>query len=73
MCFLCGIYCVFIFQKTTLFSVTAVKTSNIHALTGWVQYSLRFYIPKDDILHSYHYENLKFYIELTRLESVAEM
>jgi hypothetical protein len=30
-----------------------------------VKYELGFYIPKDDILHSYHRENLKSYIALT--------
>jgi hypothetical protein len=30
-----------------------------------VKYEEGFYIPEDDILHSYRRENFKFYIELT--------
>jgi hypothetical protein len=42
------------------------------ALTGWtrrnmssVRYELSFYIPADDIIHSYRRENLEFYMALT--------
>jgi hypothetical protein len=29
-----------------------------------VKYELSFYIPEDDILHSYRRENLNFYMEV---------
>jgi hypothetical protein len=35
-----------------------------------VRYELRFYIPEDDILHSYHCENLKSYLSLSILFAV---
>jgi hypothetical protein len=57
------------------FLVTAVKTSNLHSINRLdsvaekycVSCKVRagFYIPKDDILHSHHRENLKTYIVLT--------
>jgi hypothetical protein len=37
-----------------------------------VKYELGFYIPEDDILLSHHRENLKCYIGLIWLDSVAE-
>jgi hypothetical protein len=36
-----------------------------------VKYELGFYIPEEGILHSHHHENLKYYIALTGLGSVA--
>jgi hypothetical protein len=33
---------------------------------------LRFYIPEEGIIHSHRRENLKSYIALTGLDSVAE-
>jgi hypothetical protein len=38
-----------------------------------VKYELGFYIPEDDILHSYHRENLKSYIHDTGVCSAVLM
>jgi hypothetical protein len=61
-------------QKTPLFIVTAVNTSNLtwHYLAGLcnrdvspVKYELGFYIPEDGTLHSHRREHLKSYTALT--------
>jgi hypothetical protein len=61
----------YISQKTALFIVTVVKTSDItwHYPDGLssggmcvpVRYELGFYIPQDGIIHSHRRENLKSY------------
>jgi hypothetical protein len=37
-----------------------------------VRYELSFYIPEDGILHTHRSDNLKSYISINRLGSVAE-
>jgi hypothetical protein len=61
----------FLTEKTARFAVTAVKTTNYVALTGWalyrgrnlypVSFDLVFYIPEDCILHIHRRENVKSY------------
>jgi hypothetical protein len=38
-----------------------------------VKYELGFYIPEDDILHSHRRENLKSYINQTKLNQPGNM